>query len=803
MSDNTKNTATVDEQTVVLSGEGMVERAVSIATEKHDGQTDKAGAPYVQHPLRVMEAMPKRNHEARAVAALHDVIEDTDMTLDDLRHEGFPEEVIAAIDAISRKKGEGYSEYIERLAKNDLARMVKEADLEDNLDVSRLPEDKRKEHDSLSRRYTTALVALHAEDKAKSLEESRISSVMKWFEKDIWHKVIGIMAVIIVFSMLLIGVKAMFGRNSSIAIPTSEGITLMKKGTGVEKATMDDAQQSISLDLKKEYIPKDSPKGFKGAKTVTFDYSRGQVESLSKMLDSSTYKKGYTVILTGESILSYLIKTMLPMLLILGAMLYLIKSGALVGTTNPQKDNNKSSKPKETFKDVAGEDMAVTELREMEDMFSHPAKYDAIGAKPVHGILLYGPPGTGKTLLARAFAGSTDAHFIHASASEFVQMFVGLGASRVRDLFKEARKHRRSVIFIDEIDAVAGARGGHGDSNSEREQTLNQLLTCMDGFESSDSIMVIGATNRIETLDPAILRDGRFSRKVSVDMPDKAGRRAILDIHSRNKPLGKEVNLDWVASQTTGFSGAKLESVMNEAALMAVRAKRESITFDDISEAIDRVMMGPSKKGSRSDYRKALERTAVHESGHALVAMSLKKFDRGGSGVSKITVVPRSNALGYTSFAQEDDRTNWTLIEIKATIAAMFGGLVAEEMEYGKERVSTGPSDDLRKATSLARDAITSYGFGQSYAVWQEQDGTMAASQGTIDGIDKEIESWLHEGYETARKVLSPNTALLRSMSGILLEKETINPDGIHALMERIVAPADISDTTENIEKKD
>ncbi len=435
------------------------------------------------------------------------------------------------------------------------------------------------------------------------------------------------------------------------------------------------------------------------------------------------------------------------------------------------------------FDDVAGVEEAKEELEEIVDYLKYPAKYKALGARIPKGVLLLGGPGTGKTLLGRAVAGEAGVPFYYISGSDFVEMFVGVGASRVRDLFEQAKKTAPCIVFMDEIDAVGRQRGtGLGGGHDEREQTLNQLLVEMDGFDTapnSSPVIVLAATNRPDVLDPALLRPGRFDRQVVVDRPDIAGRLAILKVHSRGKPLDEDVNLRELAQRTPGFSGADLENLLNEAALLAARRKEDVIAMSDCTEAIDRVMMGPERK-SRIISEKERRVTAYHEGGHALVARAIPEADP----VHKITILPRGQALGVTSIVPDQDRYNRTRSEILASIAVFMGGRVAEEVVF--DEITTGASNDIERATALVRDMVCRYGMSDTigpvtYGHKQSQvflgrdlNEQRDYSENTSQAIDREVHKILSEAYERARTILEKHRSDLDTLADLLMEKELV-----------------------------
>jgi cell division protease FtsH len=450
-------------------------------------------------------------------------------------------------------------------------------------------------------------------------------------------------------------------------------------------------------------------------------------------------------------------------------------------------------KPKVRFDDVAGVDEAKQELAEVVEFLKHPKKFVELGAKIPKGVLLMGPPGTGKTLLGRAVAGEAGVPFFSISGSDFVEMFVGVGASRVRDLFETAKKNSPCIIFIDELDAVGRQRGaGLGGGHDEREQTLNQLLVELDGFESSSGIIVMAATNRPDVLDPALLRPGRFDRKIIVDRPDVSGREAILKIHARNKPLADDVDLDVVAKSTPGFSGADLENVLNEAAILAARRNRRVITMDEMEEAVDRVIMGPERK-SRRVTEKDKEVFAFHEAGHAVVAYLLPNSDP----VHKVTIVGRGFAGGYTMTLPEEERVVQTRAEMIDVLTDMLGGRAAEEIAFDKDEITTGAQNDLERVTKLARRMVTEWGmsdrlgpitYGQPHEeqifLGRDISRQRNYSEEVAAAIDGEVRKLVDEAYERALSLLRANWDRVVAVVEALREKETLNRDEFERIME-------------------
>lgn len=437
------------------------------------------------------------------------------------------------------------------------------------------------------------------------------------------------------------------------------------------------------------------------------------------------------------------------------------------------------NKPKVTFKDVAGIDEVKEEVSEIVDFLKNPKKYQQLGGRIPKGVLLAGPPGTGKTLLAKAIAGEANVPFLSVSGSEFVEMFVGVGASRVRDLFEQAKKHAPCIVFIDEIDAVGRKRGaGISGGHDEREQTLNQLLVEMDGFESSDGIIVIAATNRPDILDPALLRPGRFDRQIHVPLPDVKGRLEILKIHTRNKPLAEDVDLEVIARSTPGFSGADLANIVNEAALIAARKNHGKITMEDFEEAKDKVTMGIERKSMVLSEQEKLT-TAYHEAGHALVAKLLPNADK----VHKVTIIPRGRALGITQQLPEEDRYTYTKEYLLDRLAVLFGGRVAEELALGT--ISTGAGNDIERATEIARRMVAEWGMSEKIGPLavkiREQFGEPVelVSEEMRKLIDKEVKRIITETYNRTKELLSQNMDKLENLAKALLEKETLTGEEI------------------------
>jgi cell division protease FtsH len=444
-----------------------------------------------------------------------------------------------------------------------------------------------------------------------------------------------------------------------------------------------------------------------------------------------------------------------------------------------------NEKDKINFDGVAGNNEAKQDLQEVVEFLKYPKKFEGVGAKIPKGVLLIGPPGTGKTMLARAVAGEANAPFFSISGSEFVEMFVGVGASRVRDLFNKAKKNAPCIIFIDEIDAVGRRRGsGMGGGHDEREQTLNQILVEMDGFEQGQNVIVLAATNRADVLDPALLRPGRFDRRVNIDLPDRKDRKAILEVHFAEKPVGKDVDLDSLAAKTAGSSGADLANIANESAILAARHNRKVIENDDVVSAFEKVAIGPERKTKiMSDKEKEL--TAYHEAGHAIVGHVLPDSDM----VHKVTIIPRGGTGGVTWFIPPEDKSYHSIIEYKDVLARMLGGRVAEEVVFGPERVTTGAGSDLQKAAELAREMVVNQGMGKKLRdqVFHTDDGMMfdkmmherQYSDETAKVIDDEVEALITEAAVRARTVVKANLAKLEELKKVLLDKETVEAEEV------------------------
>ncbi len=513
----------------------------------------------------------------------------------------------------------------------------------------------------------------------------------------------------------------------------------------------------------------------------------------------------------GPSILGTLISALLPILLLVGFWLFMMRrmagggAGGVMGFGKSKARMLTEDARRVTFEDVAGIDEAKQELEEVVDFLREPQKFQRLGGSIPKGVLLVGPPGTGKTLLARAIAGEANVPFFTISGSDFVEMFVGVGASRVRDMFEQGKKNAPCIIFIDEIDAVGRHRGaGLGGGNDEREQTLNQLLVEMDGFEAKEGVILIAATNRPDVLDPALLRPGRFDRQVVVPNPDVVGREQILKVHMRKVPAGPDVNAKTVARGTPGFSGADLANLVNEAALLAARAGKRVVTMADFEAAKDKVMMGAERRSMvMTDDEKRL--TAYHEAGHALVGL----YTKGSDPLHKVTIIPRGRALGVTMHLPEKDRYGYSLFELKAKLAMMFGGRVAEEIIFGKDMVTTGAANDIQQATGLARRMVTEFGFSEKLGPLRYEENqeevflgrSVTQQKNVADAtalvIDEEIRSLIEEAEASARRILTEHKEELHAIAQGLLEYETLSGEEVQSILrgEPVNRPSDDSST--------
>lgn len=597
---------------------------------------------------------------------------------------------------------------------------------------------------------------------------------------------------IFVFIMLLVFAYSLFSNyfiqnkdREEVKISMSELVKNIQNAVDAESASSSSAIKNILIDGDKIYLEKGE-----STMLVSLKEKNETFLDILKNYDvSSTTLESLNIQVKEENKIDFLTLAFifLPIIffgIILWSLLRGVKGANMnalsFGNTKAKLINPNDNKKKITFKDVAGAKEAKEELEEVVDFLKSPKKFLEIGAKIPKGLLLMGAPGTGKTLLARAVAGEAGVPFYHLSGSEFVEMFVGVGASRVRDLFKEAKRNSPAIIFIDEIDAVGRSRGiGLGGGNDEREQTLNQILVEMDGFEPNEKLIVIAATNRPDVLDRALLRPGRFDRRVTIDLPDRESREDILQVHSKGKPLAEDVNLKVVAERTPGFSGADLASIMNEAAILAAREGRKLISQYDLIRSIEKVMLGPERK-THILSEKEKEKTAYHEAGHALVASMLPNADP----VHKISIISRGNAGGYTLKLPIDDKKLNTEKDFIDDIAMAFGGYAAELEVYGN--LSTGPSNDLQVITSMARDMVMKYGMNKKVGpIAIENDerkvvyGNLADSKNIIgdnlaNAVDDEIKKICEEGLETAKKIVKEKRGVLDYVAKELMEKENL-----------------------------
>nr|WP_314889970.1 ATP-dependent zinc metalloprotease FtsH [Actinomyces oris] len=591
--------------------------------------------------------------------------------------------------------------------------------------------------------------------------------------------------------------SSMFGYRT---IDTSDGLTLLRdKPDTIKSITVIDGNQRVELDLTTTYVqPK--KKGIESrpvGKKVEFSFTDAQAEQVDRLVQAAAPKEGFNSVVPTTSWWASLIQLLVPALLLGGFMWWLIGRmgggrGGAMGFGRSKARVGSKEIPDVTFDDVAGEDEAVEELQEIREFLSEPEKFRAVGAKIPKGVLLYGPPGTGKTLLAKAVAGEAGVPFFSMAASEFVEMFVGVGASRVRDLFDQAKENAPAIIFVDEIDAVGRHRGsGTGGGHDEREQTLNQLLVEMDGFDANTNVILIAATNRPDVLDPALLRPGRFDRQVSVEAPDMAGRAAILKVHAQGKPLNDDVDLDLVAKRTPGFTGADLANVLNEAALLTARCNAHLIDNRALDEAIDRVIAGPQRH-SRVMREHEKRVTAYHEAGHALCAAAGAYSDP----VTKVTILPRGRALGYTQVMPQDDKYSTTRNELLDQLVYAMGGRAAEEIIFRDP--TTGASNDIEKATATARKMVTDYGM--TSAVGAVKLGTTESetvlglnatsrdfSEQVAATVDDEVRNLLDTAHREAWEILTRNRAVLDKLAEELLTRETLLEKDLERIFEGVI----------------
>ena len=599
--------------------------------------------------------------------------------------------------------------------------------------------------------------------------------------------------------MLLAGGWFMWGFFSPRAVTTSEGLALIS-GDTVEQVVLNEGTQQVNLTLTENYVHQSTggdDKTVDLGKNVYFTYSYVQTKDILDTVADKAPAKGWNAVRPQSGILGGVVQLLISLVILGGAFYFIMRSMSgsrmMGGFTQSRAKEFNQERPDVTFADVAGEDEAVEELEEIREFLASPDKFHKVGARIPRGVLLYGPPGTGKTLLAKAVAGEANAPFFSISGSEFMELYVGVGASRVRELFERAKKNAPAIIFVDEIDAVGRHRGsGIGGGNDEREQTLNQLLVEMDGFDERANIILIAATNRPDILDPALLRPGRFDRQIAVEAPDLKGREAILKVHAQGKPLTEQVDLRQIAKRTPGFTGADLANVLNEAALLTARSNMQFIDERAIDEAIDRVIAGPQKRTRvMNDHDKAV--TAYHEAGHALAAAALNYTDP----VTKVTILPRGRALGYTMVMPIEDRFNKTRNQLLDDLVYSMGGRVAEEIVFRDP--STGPANDIQQATKTARAMVTDYGMSDRIGMVKLGDAdTEAFGHGSGEGprsfsdetaaiIDEEVRRLLDNAMREAWRILSENRAVLDTLASRLLEEETLDEGQLAEIFKDVV----------------
>lgn len=598
-------------------------------------------------------------------------------------------------------------------------------------------------------------------------------------------KVINFLPYILVISILLLLVT--FGNGNATKV-----FNYNEFSASAEKMEFKDVRMSVGttvVNIVGTYENNGKLENF----TVSVPKTDENIQWLSDIFAKNKNTKVEVLDANRETFMEMFLKNFLPFLLLGGVAIFLFSKMNAGGSNKAFEFSRSRAKIegniKVRFKDVAGCDEEKEEVKEIIDYLKDPKRFTDMGARIPKGMLMVGPPGTGKTLLAKAVAGEADVPFFSISGSDFVEMFVGTGASRVRDMFKKAKQTAPCIVFIDEIDAVGRQRGaGMGGGNDEREQTLNQMLVEMDGMEENKGIVIIAATNRPDVLDPALLRSGRFDRQITVNLPDKKGRYEILKVHARNKKLSSEISLENLAKRTPGFSGADLENVLNEGAILAVRDKRKVITMADLDEAIDRVMMGPAKKSKKyTEQEKRL--VAYHEAGHAVIGLKLKDADK----VEKVTIIPRGQAGGYNLMTPQEEKMFPTKADFMAQITGLMGGRVAEDVMFNE--ISAGASNDIQKATKIAKAMVRSWGMsslgpiqyddgsgnvflGRDYSSGSNYSGEIAYE------IDKEIRKIINECYNKAKEIIEGNKDLLTLIAETLIEEETITSEQINNLVE-------------------
>ena len=605
--------------------------------------------------------------------------------------------------------------------------------------------------------------------------------------------------VLVPLIVLLVGGWFLWQTNQPRSVTTSEGLALIS-GDTVEQVVLNEGTQQVNLTLTENYVHQSTggdDKTVDLGKRVYFTYSYVQTKDILDTVAAKAPAKGWNAVRPQSGALGAIIQLLIPLLILMGAFYFVMRSMSgsrmMGGFTQSRAKEFNQERPDVTFADVAGEDEAVEELEEIREFLASPDKFHKVGARIPRGVLLYGPPGTGKTLLAKAVAGEANAPFFSISGSEFMELYVGVGASRVRELFERAKKNAPAIIFVDEIDAVGRHRGsGIGGGNDEREQTLNQLLVEMDGFDERANIILIAATNRPDILDPALLRPGRFDRQIAVEAPDLKGREAILKVHAQGKPLTAQVDLRQIAKRTPGFTGADLANVLNEAALLTARSNMQFIDERAIDEAIDRVIAGPQKRTRvMNDRDKAV--TAYHEAGHALAAAALNYTDP----VTKVTILPRGRALGYTMVMPTEDRFNKTRNQLLDDLVYAMGGRVAAEIVFRDP--STGPANDIQQATKTARAMVTDYGMSDRIGMVKLGDADTEAfghgsgeaprsfSDETAAIIDEEVRRLLDNAMREAWRILSENRGVLDTLASRLLEEETLDEAQLREIFKDVI----------------
>jgi len=588
----------------------------------------------------------------------------------------------------------------------------------------------------------------------------------------------------IVIAVIGIGIGWSFiSASGTTQVSTKEGLDALSAGD-VAEATIFSNEQRVDLVLRD------------GDKQEQFYYATPRGDEVVQAVNDADLSEGYDDTVTQTNWFVSLLGILLPFLII-GVIFWFLLSSMQGGGSKVMQFGKSKAKlasketPQVMFTDVAGADEAIEELHEIKEFLKEPAKFQAVGARIPKGVLLYGPPGTGKTLLARAVAGEAGVPFFSISGSDFVEMFVGVGASRVRDLFEQAKQNSPAIIFVDEIDAVGRHRGaGIGGGNDEREQTLNQLLVEMDGFDVKTNVILIAATNRPDVLDPALLRPGRFDRQIGVDAPGLDGRRQILEVHGKGKPLAASVDLAVLARKTPGFTGADLANVLNEAALLTARSNAQLIDNRALDEAVDRVMAGPQRRSRiMNDHEKLI--TAYHEGGHALAAAAMRHTDP----VTKITILPRGRALGYTMVLPLEDKYSVTRNELLDQLTYAMGGRVAEELVFHDP--TTGASNDIEKATATARKMVTEYGMsskvgsvklgqGSGEPLMGRDGGSRDYSENIAQTVDAEVRVLLEQAHDEAWQVINDNRDVLDHLAKVLLEKETLDHEELAEMFKDV-----------------